>query len=88
MIELLIIILRWLAELLPVDPWVARRELAPASVRAHLGPSRGGFNPASSPGKVWMTMRLDPIFQTKTLARPECALRPAMRPRSVPRTEA
>ena len=51
MIDLLMIIIRWLAGLLPGGEVVARREFLPIPVRADCGPRRGGCYPAKLPGR-------------------------------------
>lgn len=61
MISVLMIIVRWLAGLLPGGVALARREFAPTSVRADFGLRRGGCYPASSPGVGWMSTRLDSV---------------------------
>ncbi len=61
MIDLLMIMIRWVAGLVLGGETVARREFLPVPVRAEFGPRRDGCYPASSPGVGWMTMRLDPV---------------------------
>jgi hypothetical protein len=86
MIDMLMIILRWMAGLLPGGAMLVRREFLPIPVRADFGPCRGGFYPASSPGVGWMTMRLDPVPYAHVLSRPAPArMAGATCPRSMPR---
>jgi hypothetical protein len=61
MIELMLIILRWIAGFFLGDDFFARRELLLVPVRADFDSRRGGCYPTSSPGVGWMTMRLDPV---------------------------
>jgi hypothetical protein len=61
MIDLLMIIIRWVAGLLPGDSLIARRKFLPIPIRADFGPFRKGCCPGNSPGVGWMTMRLDPV---------------------------
>jgi hypothetical protein len=62
MIDVLMIIVRWLVGLLPGNLAIARREFALIPIRADFGLRRGGCYPASSPGVGWMTMRLDSVL--------------------------
>jgi hypothetical protein len=62
MMDMLMIIVRWLVGLLPGGLVIARSEFVPLPVRADFGLRRGGCYPASSPGVGWMTMRLDSVL--------------------------
>ena len=68
MIDLLMIMIRWVAGLVPGGETVAHREFLPVPVRAEFGPGRDGCYPASSPGVGWMTMRLDPVLPAHVLS--------------------
>jgi hypothetical protein len=85
MIDLLAIIIRWLAGVLPGGEAVARARCLPLLASAGCGPRLGGCYPASSPGIGWMTMRLDPILGVCKLSRTALARSAlAMRSRSAP----
>jgi hypothetical protein len=85
MIDLLMIMIRWVAGLVFGDEMVARREFLPVPVWADFGPRRSGYYPGSSPGIGWMTMRLDPVPRVHVLSQFALARDAlATRPRSMP----
>jgi hypothetical protein len=61
MLDVFLIIVRWLALLVCGGMKSVRGEYCLAPVRADFGPRRGEFFPARFPGVGWMTMRLDGV---------------------------
>jgi hypothetical protein len=61
MLDVLMIIVRWLALLVRDGVNSVRGEYCLAPVRADFGPRRGEFFPARFPSVGWMTMRLDGV---------------------------
>jgi hypothetical protein len=85
-LELLMIIVRWLAMLFGGDIQSIRQEYALVPVRATSAPHRADCCPAGFPDIGWMTMRLDPVlpvrvWSDRALARAESATRLRLMPR-------
>jgi len=84
MMDLLVMVIQWIAGLLPGGDTIARGEFVPIPVRADFSSRRGGSYPASSPGVGGMTMRLDSVPRAHVLSQSAFARGAwATRPRSM-----
>ena len=84
MMDLLVIVIQWIAGLLSGGDQIARREFVPVLVRTDFGSRRGGCYPVSSPGLGGMTMRLDSVPRAHVVSQSAFARGAlATRPRSM-----